>query len=145
MAKNKGEVTQYYIENNHEGIVSREIFDMVQEEMQRRASLYRRVKPSKFSSKYPLTGKVICGECGAKYRRVTWSKYGKKKIVWRCSERLANGTKNCKNSPTVLEEDIHNEILNNFQNYIVKFKDKLNTNLYNKIIEKYNQYKKFIE
>ena len=37
------------------------------------------------------------------------------------------------------------EILNNFQNYIVKFKDKLNTNLYNKIIEKYNQYKKFIE
>ena len=39
----------------------------------------------------------------------------------------------------------YNEILNNFQNYIVKFKDKLNTNLYNKIIEKYNQYKKFIE
>ncbi len=39
----------------------------------------------------------------------------------------------------------YNEILNNFQNYIVKFKDKLNTNLYNKIIEKYNQYKKFID
>jgi hypothetical protein len=38
----------------------------------------------------------------------------------------------------------YNEILNNFQNYIVKFKDKLNKNLYNKIIEKYNQYKKFI-
>lgn len=123
MAKNKGEVTKYYIENNHEGIVSREIFDMVQEEMQRRASLYRRVKPSKFSSKYPLTGKVICGECGAKYRRVTWSKYGKKKIVWRCSERLANGTKNCKNSPTVLEEDIHNEILNNLKEILPKSND----------------------
>ena len=39
----------------------------------------------------------------------------------------------------------YNEILNNFQNYIVRFKGKLNTNLYNKIIEKYNQYKKFIE
>ena len=39
----------------------------------------------------------------------------------------------------------YNEILNNFQNYIVKLKDKLITNLYNKIIEKYNQYKKFIE
>ena len=39
----------------------------------------------------------------------------------------------------------YNEILNNFQNYIVKFKDKLNKNLYNKIIEKYNQYKKFID
>ena len=39
----------------------------------------------------------------------------------------------------------YNEILNNFQNYIQKIKDKLNPNLYTKIIEKYNQYKKFIE
>ena len=30
----------------------------------------------------------------------------------------------------------YNEILNNFQNYIFKFKNRLNTNLYNKIIEK---------
>ena len=115
IAKNKGEVTQYYIENNHEGIVSREIFDMVQDEIQRRASLYSSKTPSKYSSKYALTGKVICGECGAKYRRVTWSRNGKKKIVWRCTERLKNGTKNCKNSPTILEEDLHNAILNNLK------------------------------
>lgn len=37
------------------------------------------------------------------------------------------------------------EILNNFQNYIQKVKGKLNPNLYNKIIEKYNKYKEFIE
>ena len=43
-----------------------------------------------------------------------------------------------------IKNDYH-EILNNFQNYIQKIKDKLNPNLYNKIIEKYNQYKKFIE
>ena len=122
-AKNKGEVTQYYIENNHEGIVSREIFDMVQDEMQRRASLYASINPSKFSSKYPLTGKVICGECGAKYRRVTWSKYGKKKIVWRCTERLVNGTKNCKNSPTISEEDLHNAILNSLKEMLPKEDD----------------------
>ena len=110
-AKNKGEVAQYYIENNHEGIVSREIFDMVQDEIQRRANLYSSKTPSKYSSKYALTGKVICGECGAKYRRVTWSRNGKKTIVWRCIERLNNGTRNCKNSPTILEEDLHNAIL----------------------------------
>ena len=39
----------------------------------------------------------------------------------------------------------YQEILNNFQNYILKLKDKLNQNLYNKIIEKYNKYKKFID
>lgn len=123
IAKNKGEVTQYYIENNHEGIVSREIFDMVQGEMQRRASLYSSKTPSKYSSKYALTGKVICGECGAKYRRVTWARNGKKKIVWRCTERLTNGTKNCKNSPTILEEDLHNAVLNNIKSIFGNFND----------------------
>lgn len=122
-AKNKGEVTQYYIENNHEGIVSREIFDMVQDEMQRRANLYSSKIPSKYSSKYALTGKVICGECGSKYRRVTWSRDGKKKIVWRCTERLKNGTKTCKNSPTILEEDLLNAILNNLKEILPKSDD----------------------
>ncbi len=80
-AKNKGEVEQYYIENDHKGIVSREVFDMVQDEIQRRANLYCRKTPTKYSSKYALTGKVICGECGAKYRRVTWPRNGAKRIV----------------------------------------------------------------
>ena len=48
---------------------------------------------------------------------------------------------------------IYNEIMSNYDNidkinfeeYIIKFKDKLNTKLYNKIIEKYYEYKKFIE
>ncbi len=122
-AKNKGEVTQYYIENNHEGIVSREIFDMVQDELQRRASLYSGKNPSRYSSKYALSGKVICGECGAKYRRVTWSRNGTKKIVWRCSERLKNGIKNCKNSPTIYEEDLHKAILDSLKEMLPKSYD----------------------
>ena len=39
----------------------------------------------------------------------------------------------------------YNEILNDFTSYIKEFKNKLNDELYTKIIEKYNQYKKFIE
>jgi len=123
IAKNKGEVTQYYIENNHEGIVSREIFDMVQDELKRRASLYSSKNPSRYSSKYALTGKVFCGECGSKYRRVTKSKRGKKKIAWRCIERLNNGTRNCKQSPTILEETLHNAILNSIVDILKSAKD----------------------
>ena len=123
IAKNKGEVTQYYIENNHEGIVSREIFDMVQDELKRRASLYSSKNPSRYSSKYALTGKVICAECGAKYRRVTWSRNGNKKIVWRCIERLKNGTKTCKNSPTIYEEDLHNAIIDSLKKVLPKSDD----------------------
>lgn len=123
IAKNKGEVTQYYIENNHEGVVSREVFDMVQDELQRRASLYSSKNPSRYSSEYALTGKVICSECGSKYRRVTKVKRGKKKIVWRCIERLNNGTRNCKQSPTILEETLHNAILNSIKDILKSTKD----------------------
>lgn len=118
IAKNKGEVTQYYIENNHEGIVSREIFDMVQEEIQRRAALYSSKGANRYSSEYALTGKVLCGECGCKYRRVTKARRGEKKIVWRCIERLNNGKRNCKQSPTILEETLQNTILNNVKDIL---------------------------
>ena len=110
VARNKGEVAQYYVENSHEGIVSREIFDMVQDEMKRRRN-YTGDKSISFSSNYALTGIVFCGECGANYRRVTWSKRGKKTIVWRCIERLENGTENCKNSPSIPEDKLKQAIL----------------------------------
>ena len=110
VARNKGEVAQYYVENSHEGIVSREIFDMVQDEIKRRRN-YTGDKSISFSSNYALTGIVFCAECGARYRRVTWARNGKKRIVWRCSERLENGIKNCKNSPSLPEDKLKQAIL----------------------------------
>lgn len=110
VARNKGEVAQYYVENSHEGIVSREIFDMVQDEIKRRRN-YSGYKTTSFSSSYALTGIVLCSECGARYRRVTWARNGKKRIVWRCSDRLENGIQNCKNSPSIPEDILKQAIL----------------------------------
>ncbi len=110
VAKNKGQVAQYYVENSHQGIVSREIFDMVQDEIKRRRN-HTGYKTTSYSSQYALTGIVYCGECGANYRRVTWSKNGKKRRVWRCIERLENGTQNCKDSPTIYEDKLKDAIL----------------------------------
>lgn len=110
VARNKGEVAQYYVENSHEGIVSREIFDMVQDEIKRRRN-YTGDKSISFSSNYALTGIVFCAECGARYRRVTWARNSKKRIVWRCSERLKTGIQNCKNSPSIYEDKLKDAIL----------------------------------
>ena len=66
---------------------------------------------SKFSSEYALTGLLLCGDCGQEYRRVTWSRNGKKKIVWRCSNRLTNGTKHCKKSETLEEVALNRAIM----------------------------------
>jgi hypothetical protein len=106
---NHGELPQYYIENSHPAIIDRKTWDRVQEELARRAGK-RKVKEvgtktgqGKYSSKYVLTELLICGDCGTPYRRVTWSRNKKKKIVWRCINRLDYGTKHCKKSPTIEE------------------------------------------
>lgn len=44
---NDGTVPQYYIENNHEGIVSKDIFNLAQKEKARRSNLYSGKKKTK--------------------------------------------------------------------------------------------------
>ena len=111
--KNTGLVPQYYVEDDHEAIIPKELFYRVQEEMMRRASLCKAAvtrkknQRSRYSSTYALTGMLICGKCGQEYRRVTWARNGKKKVVWRCSNRLTNGVKKCGESET-LEENALN-------------------------------------
>ena len=114
--KNNGELPMYYVENSHPAIIERRIFDRVQEEIARRAGK-KRVKQTgtktelgRYSGKYALTELLYCGECGTPYRRCTWSRDGKKKIVWRCVSRLDYGKKYCKNSPSVEESRLHNAI-----------------------------------
>ena len=114
--KNNGELPMYYVENSHPAIIERRIFDRVQEEIARRAGK-KKVKQTgtktelgRYSGKYALTELLYCGECGTPYRRCTWSRNGKKKIVWCCVSRLDYGKKYCKNSPSVEESRLHNAI-----------------------------------
>ena len=114
---NAGERPQYYVENNHPAIIDAATFARVQEELARRASK-RKVKQvgtkteqGKYSSKYALTELLVCGECGTPYRRCTWTASGKKKIVWRCINRLDFGKKYCRNSPTVEESVLQRAVM----------------------------------
>ena len=115
--KNRGERVMYYVENNHPAIVSRETFDLVRKEMTRRSSKRKVLQKSgktelgKYSGKYALTELLVCGECGTPYKRVTWAKKGKKRIVWRCVSRLEFGTRYCHHSPTLDEGKLHAAIL----------------------------------
>lgn len=115
---NKGIVPKYYIEDNHEAIIPKELFNRVQEEKARRTAIYRpaaRKKDApvkgKYSAKYVLSDIMICAECGQPYRRQVWTKYGIKKAVWRCDNRLKHGSKRCKYSPTLKEDSLHEAIM----------------------------------
>ena len=73
---NCGEADQYYAENTHPSIISREDFQKVQALINRRGE-----RKTNGPKQYALTRKIICGRCGTVHiRRVTRSGY----VAWVC-------------------------------------------------------------
>lgn len=114
---NNGERPKYYVENNHPAIIDSGTFGRVQEEMARRSGKSKvkqvgtKTEQGRYSSKYALTELLICGECGTPYRRCTWAANGKKKVVWRCINRLDYGKKYCHDSPSIEESVLQEAIM----------------------------------
>lgn len=140
--ENQGELQKYYVENAHEAIIPREVFYKVQEELHQRANIYKKSSKQeteskgKHSGKYALSKITVCKECGCEYRRQIWSKYGEKKAVWRCENRLRNGTRYCKDSPTIEENVLHkavlhaiNQVLENKGDFVQTFRKNVITAL----------------
>ncbi len=122
--KNQGDRPMVYVERNHPAIVSKAMFYQVREEMSRRASKRKvmqktgKTEQGKYSAKYALSELLVCGECGTPYKRCTWARNGKKRIVWRCVSRLEFGTKYCHDSPSMDEDGLHQAILEGINEFI---------------------------
>lgn len=82
---NKGEIPMYFIENDHEGIISKEVFD----EVQRRLS-----QPGRAAHAHTLfANQVFCSECGDKYVPRRWHSTTYNDVVWKCNSKCAHGSK----------------------------------------------------
>lgn len=102
--RNRGELPMYYVENSHEPIIDREIFDTVQAEIARRRELgifaNPRVKTNCF------TGKILCVHCGKNFRRYTKSRKNRDTFkIWRCSVKNKLGASAC-GSRDIAEESL---------------------------------------
>lgn len=100
---NIGELPKYYVNNCHEPIIDRKIFERVQTELQKRATTYHKSKEA--PKHFPFTSKIICEKCGKYYRRKinnAGSKYAKP--VWICSTFNELGKTSC--SSQQIPEDI---------------------------------------
>lgn len=85
--KNEGEFPQYYVEDHHEAIVSKEVFEYVGKNLQ--SQIIRRAS-------VPLSGKIFCGVCGERFGPRTWhatnpddKNYKYRTRVWQCKQLTA--------------------------------------------------------
>ena len=92
---NRGERDQFYMEDHHEAIVSRETFEAAELMLQQHAKEKNvTIGDKKYQSRYPFTGKIICGECGTAFKRRINSTGTVKYPAWVCREHLEH-KENC--------------------------------------------------
>ena len=116
MKVNEGEVPQYYVENSHPAIVDPEVFDLVQEELERRKQSGKAHRGTSC-----FAGKLVCGCCGGLYGSKVWHSTDKyRRVIWQCNGKF-KGREKC-NTPHLTEEMIRQKFLIAF-NELLKGKD----------------------
>lgn len=96
--KNDGSKSpMYYAENTHPAIIDEETFELAKEEMERRQNDKQKAAGrSRYSSKYPFSGILLCGNCGSRLRRhLRKVGSGKRVPAWGCANRIINGRAVC--------------------------------------------------
>ncbi len=82
---NHGAEEPVVLRDHHEPIISREVFEQTQRELEKRALM--RQQHRRYSDRYSLSGKLICGKCGStmaarKKNRRDGSVY----LAWKCGK-----------------------------------------------------------
>jgi vacuolar-type H+-ATPase subunit D/Vma8 len=118
-AVNTGQITQYYVENNHPAIIDRDTWEQVQIEMKRRDKL-----GAHYSSSDVFASKLICEDCGSFYGKKKWhtnTKY--ERFIYQCNSKFHKGKDKCK-TPHLKEEDIKQKFIQSY-NILMADKDRI--------------------
>ena len=104
---NTGALPQYYVEEDHEAIISREDYQKAQDEFRRRSR--DRYDIPEEPAQYAFTNRIICSFCGNTYRRVK-ANGTNKHTTWRCKTHMEKAG-NCSRSPILKEKDLQEAVL----------------------------------
>lgn len=88
LKKNEGELPQYYVQEDHEPIISPWLFDYVQKRLKERSDI-----PGRYSGVTVLSSKLECGVCGSMYTPRPWHSTSYNNLVWQCRNRTKKGPK----------------------------------------------------
>ncbi len=97
--RNRGEMPQFFIKDNHEPIITREQGEMVHEIYEYRRNQLDIDDSGKYQNRYEFSSKIICRECGGIFRRQKIY-IGKpyEKIQWSCKNHIEN-SRMCRTKP----------------------------------------------
>ena len=130
---NNGIAPQYYVEDDYEAIIPKELYMKVQEELVRRRNV--RASPSgkkrMYSCTHCFSQMVVCGNCGEVFKRIHWNNHGCRSIVWRCASRLEQDGAVC-NARTVNEKELEQVVLRALNEMLgakTTYKEQLQKNL----------------
>jgi site-specific DNA recombinase len=106
------EIPKYYAQNSHPAIVSAEVFDLAQMEMEWRRSL-----KGSYSGKSCFASRVVCGDCGAFYGSKVWHSTDEyRRTIWRCNNKY-EGDEKC-STPHVTQDELENAFVSVMQRVI---------------------------
>lgn len=105
---NLGEVDKHYYKGHHEPIISKELFDRVQEIRTKRAGNRETGRRNdNYSKKYSFSSKLYCAFCGSLLTRRNWNANRScEKAVWQCIKRAKQGKEECPHCKAIAEEII---------------------------------------
>lgn len=102
--RNHGQVPMIRIENHHESIISRQLWDLAQNRL--RQNRKQRATLQGHSSRYVYSGKIRCGECGSCFTcRCKVQRDGTKLRRWSCGKAAREGREGCRIGTLVRDDD----------------------------------------
>lgn len=121
------ENTKYAGDETFPAIVSKEIFEKVNEIKREKYIRYKKnciVNYTEQRAKYPFSAKIICGVCGSIFRRQTRKSKTTIRHLWQCGSYVKGGKVYCRS--TVFDEreleqkfiEVINQLKKNFNKYI---------------------------
>ena len=108
------EIPKYYAQNSHPAIISAEVFDLTQMELEWRRSL-----KGSYSGKSCFASRIVCGDCSAFYGSKVWhSTDAYRRVIWRCNNKYGGDAK-C-STPHVTQEELEKAFVSVMQKVITE-------------------------
>lgn len=108
--KNEGQLPQYYIKEDHPPIVSQQLWEAVQLELDRREAFMKKhflKSMGQYTDENPLSHRIICGICGHTFSRRTITRLEGRIKVWQCGQHYAKKGEHLCDGRMIREEELY--------------------------------------